>query len=180
VPTKKNSAEFSPQINTPIAPAEVVIGTLVAIDNNGRPCVRFCLGNSTIENLAALSTQIIDANSIGRQVALLFAGGNQQQPVIMGFIHSPLDLILNQSMPEPGDTSEIDIFPTPVQYVAAERSAALDGKRLVFEAEEEVQIKCGEASINLYKDGRVVIRGKNLISRASVVNRILGGSVQVN
>ncbi|HMW72235.1 MAG TPA: hypothetical protein PKD17_10465, partial [Cellvibrionaceae bacterium] len=75
---------------------------------------------------------------------------------------------------------ETELFPSPAQFTPAERSANLDGKRLVFEAEEEVQIKCGEASINLYKDGRVVIRGRNLISRASAVNRILGGSVQVN
>jgi hypothetical protein len=191
VPTKEASSVLSPLLNTPasaLAPSEVVIGALTAIDTDGRALVSFCLGEYTVQNVAALSTQIIDSTRVGRQVALLFAAGNQQQPVIMGFIHSPLDLAIGQTQ-EPGEhasetktesETEIELFPAPTQAPKQDRSADLNGKRLVFEAEEEVQIKCGEASINLYKDGRVVIRGRNLISRASVVNRILGGSVQVN
>ena len=159
--------------------SEVVIGTLVAIAADGRPLVSFSLNEQQVEQLPALSTQVINADYLGRQVALLFAAGNSQQPVIMGFIHSPLlDLVLNQPAQELA--GERTIFPAHTQFSPSAPSAVVDGKRLVFEAEEEVQIKCGESSINLYKDGRVVIRGRYLISRASAVNRILGGSVQVN
>jgi hypothetical protein len=182
VPTKTQPETAALGQSAGLAPAEVVIGTLVAIDPQGRALVSFYWADELSEQVPALTTQIIDNSSLGRQVALLFAGGNQQQPVIMGFIHSPLDLVIGQTVSAGAnaDLVETELFPGPAQFVAPERSANLDGKRLVFEAEEEVQIKCGEASINLYKDGRVVIRGRNLISRASAVNRILGGSVQVN
>lgn len=166
-----------------LAPAEVVIGTLVAMDAQGRALVSFYWAEQMFEQIPALSTQIIDQASLGRQVALLFAGGNAQQPVVMGFIHSPLDVVIGQTLADASDASalvETEIFAGPAQFTPPERKADLDGKRLVFEADEEVQIKCGESSINLYKDGRVVIRGRNLVSRASAVNRILGGSVQVN
>lgn len=187
MPTK-SLLEGSHRASAAIAPAEVIIGTLVAIDSQGRALVNFNLGALAMEQVPALSTQVIGTNSLGRQVALLFAAGDQQQPVIMGFIHSPLDLAIGQTQEQSAthvqteaqlDTQQ-DVFPGPAQFTPVKRVADIDGKRLVFEAEEEVQIKCGEASINLYKDGRVVIRGRNLISRASVVNRILGGSVQVN
>lgn len=184
MPTKTLGGEGQAAYAAPIAPSEVVIGLLVGVDKDGRALVSFHVGESVFEHVPALTTQVVQSSSVGRQVALLFAAGNQQQPVIMGFIHSPLDLVIGATEVEiatqtiaDGDTQ---LFSSTAQFVPADRSANLDGKRLVFEAEEEVQIKCGEASINLYKDGRVVIRGRNLISRASVVNRILGGSVQVN
>jgi Domain of unknown function (DUF6484) len=192
VPTKSLGAQSQPVHAASIAPSEGVIGLLAAIDNSGRALVSFQLADTLCEQVPALTTQIIDNSSVGRQVVLLFAAGNQQQPVIMGFIHSPLDLVIGQTEVEiasvvfsdgasdNGVDSDKDLFPASAQFIPSERAANVDGKRLVFEAEEEVQIKCGEASINLYKDGRVVIRGRNLISRASVVNRILGGSVQVN
>jgi hypothetical protein len=184
VPTKHSTGSSS-AITGGLAPSEVVIGTLVAVDSDGRALVSFSLDEYVMEYVPALSTQVVDNQSVGRQVALLFAAGNQQQPVVMGFIHSPLDLAIGQTQAHSAQEhnsaiTETELFTGPPQFVAPERAANLDGKRLVFEAEEEVQIKCGEASINLYKDGRVVIRGRNLISRASVVNRILGGSVQVN
>ncbi len=182
MPTKAQPDTSTSTHAAGLAPAEVVIGTLVAIDPQGRALVSFYWGEQLAEQVPALTTQILDSSSLGRQVALLFAAGNQQQPVIMGFIHSPLDLVIGQTVSASAGSEpiEAELFSGPAQFTPPERSANLDGKRLVFEAEEEVQIKCGEASINLYKDGRVVIRGRNLISRASAVNRILGGSVQVN
>lgn len=184
MPTKTLGSELHTSGVTAIAPSEVVIGVLAAIDGTGRALVSFYLGEAVCEQIPALTTQALDTSFVGRQVALLFAAGNQQQPVIMGFIHSPLDMVIGQTEVEiasdAGIVSDRDVFPATAQYTPSQRAANVDGKRLVIEAEEEVQIKCGEASINLYKDGRVVIRGRNLISRAAVVNRILGGSVQVN
>lgn len=56
----------------------------------------------------------------------------------------------------------------------------VDGRQLVIEGQDEVVLKCGEASITLSKNGKIALRGKYLLSRASGVNRILGASVQVN
>ncbi len=60
------------------------------------------------------------------------------------------------------------------------QTANVDGERVVLEGREEVVLKCGEASITLTRAGKILIRGKYLLNRSSGVNRILGGSVQVN
>ena len=40
--------------------------------------------------------------------------------------------------------------------------------------------RCGKASITLRRNGRVLIRGFRVETRAEAVNRIKGGSVQIN
>lgn len=160
----------------PIAPGEIVIGTLAGIDNQGQPLVDFP-ENPSGRPLAAMSTLGITAIHVGRSVALLFANGDPQRPVIMGLIHSPLhDLIVAydaaplQAPPEEQPTP-------PALHVD---DITIDGKRIVLEGKEEVVIKCGEASITLTKAGKILIRGHYLLNRASGMNRIMGGSVQVN
>ena len=72
-----------------ILPGEIIIGLLIAIDNENRPLVDFA-DNLTASPLPALTTVDIHKKHIGRQVALLFAKGNPQSPVIIansyGFI----------------------------------------------------------------------------------------------
>jgi len=56
----------------------------------------------------------------------------------------------------------------------------IDGKKITFSAKEKIVLKCGESSITLTKAGKILIRGKYLLNRSTGVNRIMGGSVQVN
>ena len=58
--------------------------------------------------------------------------------------------------------------------------AVLDGRRVVLEAHDEIVLRCGESSISLRKDGKVVIRGRELVSRAAEINKIKGGAVHIN
>jgi hypothetical protein len=58
--------------------------------------------------------------------------------------------------------------------------ALVDGKRVVIEAADEIVLRCGKASITLRRNGRVVIRGVYVETRAEGVNRVKGGSVQIN
>lgn len=55
-----------------------------------------------------------------------------------------------------------------------------DGKRVHVEAEEEIVLRCGKASITLRSNGRVIIRGAYVETHASGTNRIKGGSVLIN
>lgn len=159
-----------------IAPGEIVIGEIVGLDAQGQPLVNYP-ENPSGQPLAAMSTMSITAVHAGRNAALLFAKGDPRSPVIMGLIHSPLhDLIVaydakNHELPteEPSASSALKVD-----------DVTIDGKRIVLEGREEVVIKCGEASITLTKAGKILIRGSYLLNRASGVNRILGGSVQVN
>jgi hypothetical protein len=79
--------------------------------------------------------------------------------------------------------------PERVQSTSSERirsetqsplEAEVDGERLVFTAKKEIVLRCGKASITLTRSGKVLIRGAYLLSRSSGVNRIKGGSVQIN
>lgn len=175
-----------------LAPGEVILGTLVAIDPQGQPMVNY--PQRTDENsVTAVSTLAVTPAHIGRQVALLFANGDPQKPIIMGFIYSPLyqmldgfSLLDHPSIVEDSGGDQ-DIFPNEnvtaelkVESPLATETIRVDGKKVVIEGEEEVVLTCGESSITLTKAGKIIIRGKYLVSRASSVNRILGGSVQVN
>ena len=166
----------TPQVISSIAPGEIVIGSLVGIDAQGQPLVDY--PESPLTNPSpAISTLSIAKQHIGRQVALLFANGNPQQPVIMGIIHSPLHALLESyevSVPVTVDSAPQTSADTIIDDVS------IDGKRVVIEAKEEIVLKCGDASITLTKAGKILIRGKYVLNRSEGVNRIMGGSVQVN
>ena len=70
-----------------------------------------------------------------------------------------------------------------VQLPAQELTAAVDGqesKKVRLEGQDEVVLRCGKASITLRKNGRIVIRGVQVESRATGRNRIKGGAVLIN
>jgi hypothetical protein len=51
---------------------------------------------------------------------------------------------------------------------------------LVIEARENLTLKCGDGSITIRADGKILIKGKDLVSHAQRTNRIKGGSVAIN
>jgi hypothetical protein len=65
-----------------------------------------------------------------------------------------------------------------IQPLAPEVEA--DEETLVLEAKREVTLRCGKASIHLTADGRVTIRGTQVLSRSDGPNRVQGASVQLN
>lgn len=102
--------------------------------------------------LVALTTATLQAAAAARQpVALVFERGDPSLPLITGLVQAP-----------------------------ATQEARVDGKRVVITGEEEVELRCGEASIVLSKSGKLVIRGAYVETRAKGTNRIKGGSVQIN
>ena len=166
---------------------EVVLGTLVSLDDAGNPLVSLPhLARSTFR--IALTTVPVQARHVGRQVALMFTQGINPQPIIMGIIHSPLYQVLDTVLANTTDGNELDqvVFPDPLilnvntPQTSIDGAVTIDGKRLVLEGQEEIVLRCGDASITLDRTGKISIRGRYLLSRAAEVNRILGGSVQVN
>jgi hypothetical protein len=55
-----------------------------------------------------------------------------------------------------------------------------DEEELVLNSAKGVVLRCGEASVRLTPDGRVVVRGKDVVSRAKRRNQISGGTVRLN
>ncbi|MCR6653183.1 MAG: DUF6484 domain-containing protein [Cellvibrionaceae bacterium] len=160
-----------------LAPGEIILGQLLDLDHQGNPLVDYDCNPDDIAQVA-VSTLPIIRQHLGRQVALLFASGNLRKPVIMGFIHNPLDALLENF--SDANSENITSGSNSVEEGTFRDIVTVDGRKVVIEGEEEVVLRCGESSITLTKAGKIVIRGKYLLSRASGVNRILGGSVQVN
>ncbi len=120
--------------------------------------------------------ELVDGGEVGLRVRFCHQGvtheyaavstaaldGDQAQPVVLAFIKGRPEqpVILGQLHPDavvrPGNG------------------------RLTLEAEDELTLRCGEASLTLTKAGKVTVKGKTLTSRADGVHRIQGGSVQIN
>jgi len=95
-------------------------------------------------------------------------------PMLVTFLEERSDSPVVVGVLQPVPTSE-----TPSPDGSA-FTARVDGKRLRLEAKDEIELRCGEASITLRRNGRLVIRGAFVETRARGVNRIKGGSVQIN
>jgi len=64
--------------------------------------------------------------------------------------------------------------------VALALRVSVDGKCVTIAAGSEIALVCGKSSIVLTSDGKIVIKGANLLSRSSGGNRIRGATVQLN
>lgn len=63
---------------------------------------------------------------------------------------------------------------------SSQRGGAAVADELVIEARTSLTLRVGDGSITIREDGRILIRGKDLVSHAKRTNRIRGGSVQIN
>jgi Domain of unknown function (DUF6484) len=55
-----------------------------------------------------------------------------------------------------------------------------DGEELTLKATKELTLVCGKSSITLRSDGKVIVKGREILSRASGTNKIRGASVKIN
>ena len=141
------------------------MGRLVGLDSDGTPLV--VLLSSERDPVPARSTVTILAEAVKTlpEVLLAFPDGQTSTPIIMGLVQSqPITPIPSLGRLEPRSPLEV----------------SADGRRLIIHAYSELHLMCGESSITLRRDGKVIIRGTHLLSRAKVTNRIQGGSVQIN
>jgi len=151
------------------------VGVAVAFDDTG---LYVDYPDNPHGKLAARSAVALDASLAAaaagerRQVLLTFEAERSDRPIIVGWMHRvPKPSIAPPALPPAGPDT-----PRPVPGFVP----VVDGKRLVLEAQDEVVLRCGEASITLRRNGRLSIRGVFVETRARFVNRIKGGSVQIN
>ncbi|RWQ25046.1 DUF6484 domain-containing protein [Mesorhizobium sp.] len=131
----------------------VIIGLLIGFED-GSPLVVF-VGNPSDTALKARSLAALDASSVGSEVALLFEAGDPARPLVVGRIVDP----------RPN--------PHPVEVLR-------DGETVTLNARDRIEFRCGLASIILEKNGRVSIRGTQLVSHAAGTNWIRGAAVHLN
>ena len=131
----------------------VTVGVFADLNELGEPLVDFKENTSGVP-IAARTMVALSRDQIGQQAVLMFERGDLSKPIIMGLLqHAP---------------------------TRRESEVQVDGEKVVFNAEREIVLRCGESSITLTRAGKVLIRGKYVLSRSSGVNRIKGGSVQIN
>lgn len=135
----------------------VVVGVVQHIDAQGRPVVS--IERLAVQGLLARALVEITEEDQGRLVALGFEAGNTNLPIILGFMHE------SQATPRISGNQ-----------VIVESSNG----RVTVTAEDELELRCGEAVILMQSDGRITLRGEYITSHASAGQRIRGGSVQIN
>lgn len=143
-------------VETASAPAKIdgiVIGTLARFDDAGDPRIVY---PGCGDAIPARSTVGLTPSDLGREVALMFEAGDASKPIVLGLIHYPV--------PVAAPTDEVKE----------------DENHRILTAKESIEFRCGKSSITLTKAGKVLIRGEYLLSRSTGVNRIKGGSVQIN
>jgi len=142
-----------PQFDSVNAGNTVVIGLVLSIEA-GSPRVVFP-GNLKDHAIEAKTLQPIGREDVGREVALLFEGGDYSQPLIIGRVVKP-------------------------GHKQLDHTVIRDGEIVKVEAKERLELRCGKSSIIMTKDGRITLRGEEILSRASGGNRIRGGSIDIN
>ena len=70
-------------------------------------------------------------------------------------------------------------FPAP-EHEALSEHIKLEGRTIELAASESVTIRTGKSTITVSVAGEVEVRGKNILSRATNLNRIRGGGVRIN
>ena len=143
-------------------------GTISIIDTDGSVWVDFpgnLAGPLRARLTGVMANQLRSADGSGfPPVMLAFEENDPDRPVIIDVI---CDKIQAKSLPMTVNRNEVD-------------DVRIDGQTVTFDAKKEIVLRCGKSSITLTKAGKVIIRGSYLLNRSSGVNRIKGGSVQIN
>ncbi|MCP4399390.1 MAG: hypothetical protein GY801_19085 [bacterium] len=146
----------------------VQTGKIVKIDQGGTVFVDFS-GNRKGPVQARITAAAAD--SIARrlddsdvQVLIAFEKNDIHRPVIIDVI---CDRIKPAASAVTMDRNNLD-------------AVKIDGETVTFDGKKEIVLRCGKSSITLTRAGKILIRGAYLLNRSSGVNRIKGGSVQIN
>ncbi len=143
------------------APVGVHSARVENVDESGIVTVHVCGGRAVRARYVGTihPDQLRAAAASGADVIVALADGDAARPVILGILADPA---------------------TAAAELESETCVEIDGKRLALTGREEVTLRCGKASVTLTKAGKIIVRGTYLLSRSSGVNRIKGGSVQIN
>jgi Domain of unknown function (DUF6484) len=136
------------------------VGHLLAIKDDGMTALVNHPNHFESSALCARTIVELRATHVGRPVLLVFENADPSRPIIVGTVLGDQRFMLQ---PKPGSV-EVDA----------------DGERLIVTAKEQLVLRCGSASITLTREGEVLVRGTLVSTHASGVNRITGGSVQIN
>lgn len=138
-----------------------VVGTLVGVAEDGAPVIDFP-ANPNLRHQAARTCVEIGKTDVGKSVVLQFDEGDHLKPIVIGVIQ----------LPDPARATPV-VLERPV-------SAEADCGVVELIAADTLTLRCGSASITLTSDGKVMVKGTQIHTRSTGVNRIQGASVRIN
>jgi len=144
----------------------VVVGVVEGESSDGWPLVRWGRGRRDACQARAvwMETPLKWSTCKGLRAVLGFEDGDENKPIVLGLLDRP---------------SKVAELSTDA-FAGSEPASDVKPKVLRIESEQELILECGKAKIALRADGRVVILGGYVLSRSKGVNKIKGGSVQIN
>jgi hypothetical protein len=146
----------------------VQLGRITEIAEDGRIFIDFPGNNSSpIQASVAASAAEIIKNTLdykSLKALIAFEHNDADRPIIIDVVNDRVNSV----------SSNVSINRNALDTVK------IDGATLTFDAKKEIVLRCGKASITLTRAGKVLIRGAYLSNRSSGVNRIKGGSIQIN
>ncbi len=166
----KHSAENITELNISQKIEGVRVGQVIDIDESGKILVNY--PENTRGPVPARFTRSVDIESLklaekdSLQVLLVFENNDPELPIIIDLLSSLID-----------DISTID--GTTLETKEPD-DIIVDGRRMIFEAQREIVLRCGKGKIVVNADGKIVIKGTNVVSYSSGRNKIKGGSVLIN
>ncbi|MCL2590641.1 MAG: DUF6484 domain-containing protein [Betaproteobacteria bacterium] len=164
----KLSCTLPPATALPIQTGHALLGKLIGLQPSGEPIIDVP-DNPSFIGIPARSCISLQHSDIGKEVILLLTQENI--PVVMGLMQSPH---ARQEVREV-------VFEPPAKNASKMPTRVLvDGRTVELNAQHEIVLRCGAASIKLTHEGKIVIRGKYVISHSSGANRVRGGSVELN
>ena len=125
---------------------------VVAVDRNG---IQVRVRGSAPRVCDALDTGATDSVAQGDEVFAWFPQDPAERGIVLGRVR-------------------------PCHERVREAADAAQAEEVVLEASQSLTLKCGEGSITIRADGKILIKGKDVVSRAERTNRIKGGSVSIN
>lgn len=138
------------------------IGRLRIDPLSGKIMVK-CAGSEPKEarTLSSINkNELVRVSAEDREVIVVFTHEKPEEPVIIGIIENILEELVCMN--------------------EAPHETFVDGERVEIRAEKEIALTCGEASITINKSGKIVVRGTDIVSRASGLNKIKGSGIEFN
>lgn len=148
--SSSKAARSKPTESIPSAPGSVLCGEIAAVAADGAFTVDFP-GNE----LGPLRARTIREDLwLGAKVLLAFDGGDPTRPIVVGVLSDRLQ--------------------------AQGRTIHLKAARIHLQATDEFSIECGEAKVEAARDGKLKLKGRDVVSRASRSNKVQGSTVRLN
>lgn len=142
-----------------------VVGSVQEINASGIPLI--CIeerGPELLEAELGISASDVELLKTLPVKAVIVCSSNvSSRPIITSLVRTQLS------------RGELDVI-----NARSGQDVSVDGRVVRISGKEEMLFECGKSSILLRRDGKVVIKGTQLLSRASGSNKLKGSSVNIN